>query len=214
MNAIRGDFWWTQYISGVTIGAQDSPDRQLFTIDQELAMTDTGTSCSFVPRSHFTEIMDALREALDPHWFIDSWGDTAIPCDKVSEAPTISLAIGGYWLEMSPEDYVLNLDGECWVCLHENTYDEYWVLGDTFLRGYYSVHDYSSMSFGFAPHSRSQKAKPVPATEILTGQEKKFKSWHNVLDVFKWGIPISMSALIVNFFYTPNQDAEDDSLTI
>ena len=60
MRAVRGDFWWTQYISGVTIGAHDSPDRQLFKIDQELAMTDTGTSCSYIPRSHYAEIINAL----------------------------------------------------------------------------------------------------------------------------------------------------------
>ena len=77
---------------------------------------------------------------------------------------------------MSPEDYVLNMDGECWVCIHVNTYDEYWVFGDNFLRGYYSVHDYSSMSFGFAPHSRSKKAKPVPAKEVRSVQEKHLEA--------------------------------------
>jgi hypothetical protein len=34
-------------------------------------------------------------------------------------------------------------------------------LGDTFLRGFYSIHDYGGKRFGFAPHSGSKKAAPV-----------------------------------------------------
>jgi hypothetical protein len=44
------------------------------------------------------------------------------------------------------------------------------MLGDAFLRGYYSVYDYENMKFGFAPHSNSLKSAPekgeVPEKEF------------------------------------------------
>ncbi len=53
-----------------------------------------------------------------------------------------------------PYDWVVtwnDADGEyCWICFGENETDD-WLLGDAFLRGYYSVHDYKRKRFGFAP---------------------------------------------------------------
>lgn len=39
-----------------------------------------------------------------------------------------------------------------------------WILGDAFLRGFYSAHDHKSKKFGFAPHSLSEKKSPVRGT--------------------------------------------------
>ena len=75
--------------------------------------------------------------------------------------PTISFLFGGYWLEMRPEDYILKEDGQCWVCLDHNGSDDSWLLGDTFLRGFYSTHDYTNKKFGFAPHATSLKSAPI-----------------------------------------------------
>ena len=33
----------------------------------------------------------------------------------------------------------------------------YFILGDSFLRGYYTVHDLTNNQIGFAPHSTSNK---------------------------------------------------------
>jgi hypothetical protein len=35
-----------------------------------------------------------------------------------------------------------------------------WLLGDAFLRGYYSVHDHDQKKMGFAPHATSTKKAP------------------------------------------------------
>jgi len=78
---------------------------------------------------------------------------------------------------MSPEDYVLEYEGECWACLGENRDDEYILLGDTFLRGWYSVHDHKNNRFGFVPHSESKKAAPVygvkPETNLSENDAEK-----------------------------------------
>ncbi len=63
-------------------------------------------------------------------------------------------------MEMLPEDYILNWDGVCFACIGDGGDDPYLVLGDSFLRGFYSIHDYSKMRFGFVPHSESTKLAP------------------------------------------------------
>lgn len=52
--------------------------------------------------------------------------------------------IEGYWLEFHPDDYVLEVENEgvtgCLLGFGASD-APYWLLGDVFLRGYYSVHD-------------------------------------------------------------------------
>lgn len=128
-------------------------------------MTDTGTSCTYFPTEHYQEIINILK-TLIPNWYIDTYGDIGIPCDEKSYLPTISFLYGGYWMEMRPEDWIVETDGLCWACLGENNFDEYWILGDTFLRGFYSVHDNANARFGFAPHAGSKKNAALRAEPL------------------------------------------------
>lgn len=67
-------------------------------------------------------------------------------------------------MEMSPKDYIVESFNVCFACIGDNGNDPYFVLGDSFLRGFYSIHDYENSKFGFAPHSGSSKAAPVLGT--------------------------------------------------
>lgn len=40
---VNNDFWWTNYITGISFNGQD------YSINKSLGMTDTGTSCTYVP---------------------------------------------------------------------------------------------------------------------------------------------------------------------
>jgi hypothetical protein len=42
----------------------------------------------------------------------------------------------------------------------------YWLLGDNFLRGWYSVHDMDNARMGFAPLSGSTVSAPMTSTEM------------------------------------------------
>ena len=73
---------------------------------------------------------------------------------------------------MDAKDYLLPLDelnipNECVICLyHEEEDIDKWMLGDVFLRGWYSTYDYKNKKMGFAPHATSTKDPIVKANGI------------------------------------------------
>jgi len=53
----------------------------------------------------------------------------------------------------------MNIDGTC-VLAFVDTTDSYWLMGDAFLTGYYSIHDnedHANARVGFVPHTNSDK---------------------------------------------------------
>ena len=173
LDVVEDDFWWTNYITAFGLTYADTGRTRVKAVkNKQMAVTDSGTSGTSIPAPYFEMIMGALENAL-PRLTRDRWtGERVLPCEDISSAPTINFEFGGYWFTMEPKDYINNWYGECWICMFENEgfgVDDYWLLGDTFLRGYYSVHDYESMRFGFAPHSTSDK----PAPFIRNSKRKK-----------------------------------------
>lgn len=175
IDVIENDFWWTSKISSVKFTSYQGnplPFKEKFS--NEKVMTDTGTSCTYFPTRHYRGIISALT-TLVPHLYIDSFGDFGIDCDMREKLPTIEFLIDGYWYEMPSYDYVIETDGDCWLCLGENPIDNYWVLGDTFLRGYYSMHAYdgNKAKFALTPHRTSKKQMPYKGLASETGFNKK-----------------------------------------
>ena len=68
-----------------------------------------------------------------------------------------------YWVEMRPEDYLvssLNEPETCMIGLIPST-TGFFVLGDTLMRGFYTIHDDDNGRVGLAPHKRSGKSSPI-----------------------------------------------------
>jgi hypothetical protein len=64
-------------------------------------------------------------------------------CKGLEKNPTITFVINGKKFPLTPQDYVLNLMGEClpgMMGMNLGKYD-FFLLGDTFLRKYYSIYD-------------------------------------------------------------------------
>jgi hypothetical protein len=80
-----------------------------------------------------------------------------MPCDERNYYPTVSLQVQNYWMEMLPEDYLVEEGGSCVLGFLENEGSEYWLLGDSFFRGYYVIHDDEQGRLGVVPHATSTK---------------------------------------------------------
>jgi hypothetical protein len=81
--------------------------------------------------------------------------------------PRIDFLIGRqmekYWVQLDPKDYLIPMrenSESCFICVYPEPGDTRWLLGDAFLRGYYSVYDYEQRRFGFVPTPNSSKEAP------------------------------------------------------
>lgn len=85
-------------------------------------------------------------------------------CDKTPWETVYFLTANSTWMAVEPETYMLNADTEtenadtgiCILGIVPNAGD-YFLVGDTFLRGFYSVHRMEDMSLGLVPHAGSNK---------------------------------------------------------
>lgn len=116
-------------------------------------VVDTGTSVFAGPSSK-----------LDP--IIKQIGNVTEDCSNVDKLPTISFTFGGKDFDLGPDFYVIRAKDDsgkeqCQLGIQSvNAGAPIWILGDPFLRKYYTIWDAEQQRVGFA----SAKA---PADELL-----------------------------------------------
>ncbi|XP_036309230.1 pepsin B [Pipistrellus kuhlii] len=113
------------------------------------AIVDTGTFLLAVPQQYMGSFLQAMGAQQAQN------GDFVVACDSVQSLPTITFIISGSQFPLPPSAYVLNNNGYCRLGI-EATYlpspngQPLWILGDVFLKEYYSVYDMASNRVGFA----------------------------------------------------------------
>ncbi|XP_075377786.1 pepsin B-like [Mycteria americana] len=111
-------------------------------------IVDTGTFLLTVPGQFMSAFLQALGAEESDYGFI-------VDCSNVPSMPTLYFAISGAYLPLPPSVYVLNNNGVCTVGV-ESTYvssasgQPLWILGNVFLRQYYSIFDMANNRVGFA----------------------------------------------------------------
>jgi saccharopepsin len=113
------------------------------------AVIDTGTSLIALP-SDIAEMINAQIGAKK------TWnGQYQLDCNKVPSLPELTFHFGGKAYPLSGTDYILNVQGTCissFIGLDINPPDgsSIWIVGDVFLRKYYTVYDLGRNAVGFA----------------------------------------------------------------
>ncbi|XP_039195892.1 gastricsin-like [Crotalus tigris] len=114
------------------------------------AIVDTGTSLLTVPGQFFQELMQSIGAQENNN------GAFVVSCNNVQYMPTITFAINGVYFPLSPSAYVLQYsNNNCQIgmmptYLPSQNGQPLWILGDVFLRSYYSVYDLGNNQVGFA----------------------------------------------------------------
>ena len=145
-------------------------DDTEYSIESMDALTDTGTSCIIGPSTAIFSIRNQILNTVDNVESNESWSYT-FPCSESSKMPSFELLYGGYWMEVFAEDYIIDIstDGStCALCLSGYDTINYWILGDAFMRGWYSIHDHTNLRMGFVPFSSSSKTVALEASSIPT----------------------------------------------
>ncbi|XP_073472023.1 gastricsin-like [Aquarana catesbeiana] len=112
-------------------------------------IVDTGTPLLTIPQQYLDTLLQSLGAQQGQN------GEYYVNCNSVQNLPPISFTISGNQFSIPPSGYILQINGNC-VVGFESTYlpsrngQPLWILGDVFLRQYYSVYDLGNNQVGFA----------------------------------------------------------------
>ncbi|KZV75167.1 Asp-domain-containing protein [Peniophora sp. CONT] len=139
---VRRKAYWEVELEKVAFG-----DDEL-----ELEMTgaaiDTGTSLIALP----TDIAEMLNTQIGAK---KSWnGQYTVECEKVPSLPDLTFYFGGEPYPLKGSDYILEVQGTCMSAFTGMDINlpggSLWIVGDVFLRKYYTVYDLGRNAVGFA----------------------------------------------------------------
>jgi hypothetical protein len=107
-------------------------------------VVDTGTSILTGPTANINPLLAAI-------------GNVSLDCSNLNTLPTINFVIAGKVFDLGPDFYVLQAPDNtgkntCQLGLQalDTGLPNMWILGDPFLRKYYTVFDRTNNQVGFA----------------------------------------------------------------
>lgn len=129
------ELWWYFEFDAITLNGTDTNLCAQFPNGKCAAILDTGTSMFVGP----TKYMDVIMKDIN----IDAM------CHDLDSNPVVGFSIGGTEFTLKPSEYVMNIQGACMPgMMGMDLGVDFFILGDTFLRKYYSIYD---MNVGGAP---------------------------------------------------------------
>ena len=131
--------FWSVELTGIVVGGD--------TIDSVagIAMMDSGTGLLVGPQKDVQAILSKLIEGKDCY---SSSGVMVCSCTEKSEFDSIEFWLQGKKFVIMPEEYILMDKNQCALLL-TSVGVNVWVLGDVFLRSYYTVYDMEKLRIGY-----------------------------------------------------------------
>ncbi|XP_068945336.1 chymosin-like [Petaurus breviceps papuanus] len=131
--------YWQFSVDSITV------DGQVVACDGGCqAILDTGTSLLVGPSSDIFNIQSVIGATQD------QYGDFDINCSSLSSMPTVVIHINGKKFPLPPSAYTDQEDGLCTSGFESDGSSQLWILGDVFIREYYSVFDRANNRVGLA----------------------------------------------------------------
>nr|BAU16178.1 pepsinogen BC1 [Cynops pyrrhogaster] len=113
------------------------------------AIVDTGTTQLNIPEPYMSQLLPYLGIQANSN------GVYPVNCNNIQSLPTLDFVINGISFPVPPSAYVLQSNGYCTanllsINLDAQNGEPLWILGDVFIRLYYSVFDFGNSRVGFA----------------------------------------------------------------
>ena len=139
---LRRKAYWEVDLDAITFG-KDSAE-----LDNTGVILDTGTSLIILP----TTLAELLNKEMGAKKGFN--GQYTVECDKRDSLPDMTFTLNGYNFTISAYDYVLEVQGSCISAFNGMDFPEptgpLAILGDAFLRKWYSVYDLGNNAVGLA----------------------------------------------------------------
>jgi len=141
---LTSETYWETKLDSFTINGQSVSTTTK-------AILDTGTSLLAGPSADVKKIASSVGAKpffLNPKEY-------TIDCSKIDTLPDIVVTLGGHKFTLTGKDYVINAGTTCLFAMTgidvPAPNGPLWILGDIFLRKYYTVFDWGNKQLGFAP---------------------------------------------------------------
>jgi saccharopepsin len=139
---LRRKAYWEVELEQVSFG------DDILELENTGAAIDTGTSLIALP----TDIAEMINAQIGA---TRSWnGQYTVPCDKVPSLPDLTFHFGGKPYPLKGSDYILSVQGTCISSFTGMDINlpggSLWIVGDVFLRRYFTVYDLGRDAVGFA----------------------------------------------------------------
>ncbi|XP_029013049.1 pepsin A-like [Betta splendens] len=109
------------------------------------AIIDTGTSLIVGPTSDINNINAWVGASTD------QYGDATVSCQNIQSMPEVTFNLNGNAFAVPASAYVSQTSSGCNTGFGQGGTDQLWILGDVFIRQYYTVFDSQSQNVGLAP---------------------------------------------------------------
>jgi len=143
--------YWEVALGGISVG------KTSLAVTTTRAIVDSGTSLLAGPVSEVRRI--ALLVGATPLIA----GEWAIDCEKAKTAPSITFKLGSGVFTLDAKDYVMDMQGVCLLGMMGINIPApngpLWILGDVFMRKYYTVFDWGNRQLRIA---KAVKKNPNP----------------------------------------------------
>ncbi|KAJ1999966.1 aspartic proteinase precursor [Coemansia thaxteri] len=139
---VRRKGYWEVDLEKVKFGSDE------IELDNVGAAIDTGSSLLVVP----TTLAELINKQIGAKK--NFAGQYVVDCSLVPSLPPFSLQFGGNEYLLAADDYVLNVQGQCISGFMgmdiPAPLGPIWIIGDVFLRKFYTVYDLGKNRVGFA----------------------------------------------------------------
>ncbi|XP_030639734.1 pepsin A-like [Chanos chanos] len=109
------------------------------------AILDTGTSVIVGPSADFYNIVSWIGAD------VDKYGDANVNCNNIDNMPSVTFTLNGNEFTIPASAYVSQSQYGCMAGFGDGGSEKLWILGDVFLRQFYTVFDRQKNAAGLAP---------------------------------------------------------------
>jgi len=129
--------YWEITVDSISAGSYESSPNQA-------AIVDSGTSFIVGPTEEISKLAAAVGATAN------YMGEYTVDCDAVDTMPDVVVTINGIDYPIPAKKTIIKSGNTCLFAFSGANFG-LWILGDTFMRVYYTVFNYEEQTVGFAP---------------------------------------------------------------
>lgn len=146
--------YWEVKLDSLSLGGSGGSGGSEELFKDGRAAIDTGTSLIAVPST----VADAINARIGATKSFR--GMYVVECERIPSLPSITFTFGGNDFPLAPADYIMQTPGVCFSVFMgidvPPPAGPLFIVGDAFLRAYYTIYDMGNDRVGFATSKRDQ----------------------------------------------------------